>query len=64
MAVFEHTRPVDGVRFGERVFGLFATLVGALTAWNDKRVTRNALSSLSTRELVDIGLSRGDIYNM
>jgi len=32
--------------------------------WNDRRVTRNALSSLTARELNDIGLSRGDIANM
>jgi len=30
-------------------------------AWNDQRMTRNALSKLSNRELDDIGLVRGDI---
>jgi uncharacterized protein YjiS (DUF1127 family) len=29
--------------------------------WNDVRVTRKALSTLSDRELDDIGLCRGDI---
>ena len=32
-----------------------------LANWNDARVTRNALSQLSTRELNDIGLVPGDI---
>ncbi|MCB2110755.1 DUF1127 domain-containing protein [Albidovulum sp.] len=41
--------------------GLFGTLVSAFAAWNDSRVTRNALSRLSDRELDDIGLCRGDI---
>ena len=33
----------------------------AIRSWNDARMTRNALSQLSTRELEDIGLVRGDI---
>ena len=41
--------------------GLFGTLVSSVVAWNDARVTRNALSRLSDRELDDIGLTRGDI---
>jgi len=61
MAVYENTRSVDGVRFGERASGLFASFVGAVVTWNDKRLTRNALSALSNRELEDIGLTRGDI---
>ena len=32
-----------------------------LTAWNDARMTRNALARLSDRELEDIGLNRWDI---
>lgn len=44
-----------------RVSGLLGTLVASFAAWNDARVTRNALSRLSDRELDDIGLSRGDI---
>ncbi len=35
--------------------------VGRVTAWNEARRTRNALSRLSTHELEDIGLIRGDI---
>ena len=36
-------------------------LVGRVTAWNEARRTRNALSRLTTQELEDIGLVRGDI---
>ena len=32
-----------------------------LRKWNDRRVTRDALSKLSDRELNDIGLCRGDV---
>ena len=32
-----------------------------LANWNDARITRNALSQLSARELNDIGLVPGDI---
>ncbi|MCB2116661.1 MAG: DUF1127 domain-containing protein [Rhodobacteraceae bacterium] len=55
MSVYETHRTAP--HFG----GLFGTLVSTLAAWNDARVTRNALSRLSDRELDDIGLSRGDI---
>ena len=36
----------------------------ALSAWNDARITRNALGKLSDHELDDIGLCRGDIALM
>jgi uncharacterized protein YjiS (DUF1127 family) len=36
-------------------------VVAAVAAWNDRRITRKALSRLSDRELEDIGLSRADI---
>ncbi|EEW24452.1 DUF1127 domain-containing protein [Rhodobacter ferrooxidans] len=38
-----------------------SNVFGALAAWNDARVTRNALGKLTDRELDDIGLCRGDI---
>jgi uncharacterized protein YjiS (DUF1127 family) len=44
-------------RFGASLAALF----GTVAAWNDARVTRNALAGLSDRELEDIGLCRGDI---
>lgn len=55
MSVYEtHRNP-------SHIFGLFSAAAAAIVAWNDARVTRNALSRLSDRELDDIGLSRGDI---
>lgn len=61
MAFFTQSRPVaDGVFGG--VSGLsFTSLWASITAWNDRRSTRNELMKLSDRELDDIGLSRGDI---
>lgn len=58
MAVYDTPRttaPAAGIS------GFFSTMVGVVAAWNDSRVTRNALSKLSDRELEDIGLCRGDI---
>jgi len=40
---------------------LMSRIATALVVWNERRVTRNALSRLSDRELEDIGLTRGDI---
>ncbi len=40
---------------------LFNGLVGRFAAWNDTRVTRNALNTLTDRELDDLGLIRSDI---
>ncbi|WP_298298721.1 DUF1127 domain-containing protein [uncultured Litoreibacter sp.] len=63
MAVFETSRALtEGARFNPTT--LFTRIAGAVMAWNDRRMTRNALSSLTARELEDIGLSRGDIANM
>lgn len=44
-----------------RVFASAYSVIGAVVAWNDARVTRNALNHLTDRELDDIGLTRGDI---
>ena len=62
MAAYDTTRTAYGSvmavsRVSTFVMGLFGTVV----AWNDARVTRNALAALSDRELDDIGLIRGDI---
>ncbi|MDJ0626821.1 MAG: DUF1127 domain-containing protein [Rhodobacter sp.] len=65
MASFDTTRPMaDGHLFGVRPSNLFARAFGAIAAWNDARVTRNALSKLSDHELDDLGLNRGDIDAM
>jgi uncharacterized protein YjiS (DUF1127 family) len=37
------------------------SMIAAVVSWNDCRMTRNSLSKLTTRELDDIGLVRGDI---
>ncbi|MFN3721642.1 MAG: DUF1127 domain-containing protein [Paracoccaceae bacterium] len=62
MAAYETTRtaPFGAIsifRAVQGVGGMFA----AVSAWNDARITRKALSKLSDRELDDIGLCRGDI---
>ena len=36
-------------------------ILGNIRAWNRVRQTRNELSSLSNRELDDLGITRGDI---
>jgi uncharacterized protein YjiS (DUF1127 family) len=42
----------------------FADLLGRLQDWNDARLTRRMLQSLSSRQLDDIGLCRGDIESV
>ena len=37
------------------------SMIASVVSWNDARMTRNSLSELTTRELDDIGLVRGDI---
>ncbi len=46
---------------GISAVGVLATIVAAVSAWNDARITRKSLSRLSDRELDDLGLVRGDI---
>jgi len=59
MSVIDTIRPAaTGLR------GPLASLFGRLSAWNDTRLTRHALSKLSDRELDDIGLTREDIYRI
>lgn len=62
MAAIDYARASHGHdgRFGSATSRFFA----ALAAWNDARVTRNALAKLSDRELEDIGLARGEIANV
>jgi uncharacterized protein YjiS (DUF1127 family) len=60
MAAFDTTRPVATLNAG-RFFTTFAAFVGTFATWNDARITRNALSKLSTRELDDIGLTYADL---
>lgn len=44
-----------------RAVQLLAEPIAAFVAWNNARKTRNALYTLSNRELDDIGLCRADI---
>ena len=44
-----------------RISGVLHTAIETAVSWNDARMTRSALSSLSNRELEDIGLTRADI---
>lgn len=44
--------------------GFVSKMIDSVTAWNDARVTRNALARLSDRELNDIGLTRFDIDHL
>lgn len=60
MTTLDTLRPAGNARIG----GFFAPFINTLISWNDTRVTRNALSRLSDRELDDIGLSRGDIERL
>jgi len=62
MAAFDTTRTAYGSSSAvSRISAFVSRAVSAVVAWNDTRVTRKALASLTDRELEDIGLSRGDI---
>jgi uncharacterized protein YjiS (DUF1127 family) len=65
MAAVETTRPAPfGAITTYRAINGLTNAFGVMSAWNDARVTRNALGKLSDRELDDIGLCRGDIEFM
>jgi uncharacterized protein YjiS (DUF1127 family) len=62
MSAFETTRPAPfGATSAYQFIQFTSNALAAVKNWNDARVTRKALSSLSDRELDDIGLCRGDI---
>ncbi len=62
MAAFDTSRTNYGVAsFANRAIAFVADLAISVSAWNDARITRKALSRLSDRELADIGLERGSI---
>lgn len=60
MAAFDTSRPVAVLNSG-RITAVFANIIGNVTTWNDARITRKALSKLSSRELEDIGLTYADL---
>jgi uncharacterized protein YjiS (DUF1127 family) len=51
-------------RIAGRLIASLFNLGSVFKDWNDARVTRNALSRLSSRELDDIGLCYGDIEDI
>jgi uncharacterized protein YjiS (DUF1127 family) len=59
-SVTTRTAPL-GATTAFRLSAALDNMMAGFAAWNDARVTRNALHRLSDRELDDIGLSRGDI---
>jgi uncharacterized protein YjiS (DUF1127 family) len=63
MAAYETSRAAP---FGAisifRAVQVVSDALNSVSAWNDARVTRIALSKLSDRELDDIGLCRGDLH--
>ena len=61
MAAFDTTRTYGSLGFAGRIGATFSAIAAAVVDWNDARVTRNALSDLTDRELEDIGMIRGDI---
>ena len=62
MAAYETTRTAPfGAISTYRLITFVGGALATVAAWNDARVTRNALAKLSDRELDDIGLCRGDI---
>jgi len=60
MAAFDTTRQATGLS-ASMLPAFFVNMFSGFAAWNDARVTRNALSKLSARELDDIGLTYSDI---
>ncbi len=62
MSAFETTRPAPfGATSTYHFIQFVSNVLVSVKNWNDARVTRKVLSTLSDRELDDIGLCRGDI---
>ncbi|TNJ42040.1 DUF1127 domain-containing protein [Phaeobacter sp. B1627] len=62
MAAFDTTRTAQGTSgLIGRIGALGHSIIAAILAWNDVRMTRKVLSALTDRELSDIGLTRGDL---
>ena len=47
-----------------RVVNAFVSVKESIIEWNEARITRKALSSLSDEMLSDIGLTRAEIANI
>ena len=61
--VTQATSPVGAV-IVLRVVDFFYDVSARIQAWNEARVTRNALLDLSDAQLEDIGLTRGDVKEL
>jgi uncharacterized protein YjiS (DUF1127 family) len=62
MTTFDTNRTSFGsTSVAARITSVFSTASQAIVSWNDARLTRQSLSSLTNRELEDIGLTRADI---
>jgi uncharacterized protein YjiS (DUF1127 family) len=61
MALLDFTRSHSRSVTTDRFHSFVSNSIAAFAAWNDARRTRNSLNELSSYELEDIGLSRGDI---
>lgn len=59
MAVIDTTTVAGGK--GNVLSRSVQNIIAQFNAWNDARITRNALARLSDRELEDIGISRAEI---
>ncbi|MGA0715005.1 MAG: DUF1127 domain-containing protein [Gemmobacter sp.] len=62
MAIIETSRPFGATpSLVRRLVAGMSDIFAAVADWNEARLTRQALSRLSDRELDDIGLSRAEI---
>ncbi|MFT5787658.1 MAG: hypothetical protein ACI9KK_003027 [Ascidiaceihabitans sp.] len=60
-AVANNTQAPLGAVAILRVVDSISNVKETIVTWNAARLTRNALSCLSTEQLLDIGLTRADI---
>ncbi|MFZ7091579.1 DUF1127 domain-containing protein [Primorskyibacter sp. 2E233] len=61
MSTYDVNRHYATAHTANRLGYFLVSAVSMLSAWNDARLTRKSLASLSDRELDDIGLCRNDI---
>ncbi|QDC10983.1 DUF1127 domain-containing protein [Oceanicola sp. D3] len=61
---FDPTARASGSTLAGKLAHFLTRPAGVIADWNDRRITRKALSKLSNRELDDIGLSRADIADI
>ncbi len=65
MATYQNTNVQPfGFNLFAGITNVIENVVANVTEWNAKRATKAELATLSTRELADIGMTRGDIKNI